>query len=46
MNIQALTRALDDAEQAEEIQREGACLPILEMLLSLLTTLFKEKCND
>ena len=36
----------DREEQFDEIQSEWACLPNLEMILSLLSMLLKEKRND
>jgi len=46
MNISRLMDQADRDEQFEEIQSERACLPNLELLLSLVSTFFEEKPND
>ena len=45
IDIRLLTRALDDAEQAEAIQREGGCsLP--DLVLEFVNTFLKGETND
>ena len=46
ITIADLEEQADLDEQFEEIQSEWACLPNLELLLSLLSMLLKEKRND